>query len=78
VTAIATSADAGPSPTESASAATRSPRSIRVITEIDNDSLLLKPGMSGEAKVYGDRRRILDVVLRRLALTVGVNLWSWW
>ena len=78
VTAIATSADAGPSPTESASAAARSPRSIRVITEIDNDSLLLKPGMSGEAKVYGDRRRILDVVLRRLALTVGVNLWSWW
>jgi multidrug resistance efflux pump len=78
VTAIATSADAGPSPTESPSAAARSPRSILVITEIDNDSLLLKPGMSGEAKVYGDRRRIVDVVLRRLALTVGVNLWSWW
>jgi len=78
VTAIATSADAGPAPTESASAAARSPRSILVITEIDNDSLLLKPGMSGEAKVYGDRLRILDVVLRRLALTLKVNLWSWW
>jgi len=38
----------------------------------------LKPGMSGEAKVYGDRLRILDVVLRRLALTLKVNLWSWW
>jgi len=78
VTAIATSADAGPAPTEGASAAARSPRSILVITEIDNDSLLLKPGMSGEAKVYGDRLRILDVVLRRLALTLKVNLWSWW
>jgi len=78
VTAIATSADAGPSPTESASAAARSPRSILVITEIDNDSLLLKPGMSGEAKVFGDRLRIVDVVLRRLALTLKVNLWSWW
>jgi len=78
VTAIATSADTGPAPTESASAAARSPRSILVITEIDNDSLLLKPGMSGAAKVYGDRLRIVDVVLRRLALTLKVNLWSWW
>jgi len=80
VTAIATSADAGPPSAEgvSSTAAGRSPRTIRVTTEIDNDSLLLKPGMSGQAKVFGDRRRMLDIVLRRLALTVGVNLWSWW
>src|SRR5205085_10729442 len=71
VTAIATSADAGPPSAEgvSSTAAGRSPRTIRVTTEIDNDSLLLKPGMSGQAKVFGDRRRMLDIVLRRLALT---------
>jgi len=80
VTAIATSADAGPPSAEgvSAAGAGRAPRTIRVTTEIDNDSLLLKPGMSGQAKVFGDRLRILDIVFRRLALTLGVNLWSWW
>ena len=80
VTAIATSADAGPPSGEgvSAAGAGRAPRTIRVTTEIDNDSLLLKPGMSGQAKVFGDRLRILDIVFRRLALTLGVNLWSWW
>src|SRR5205085_2528344 len=76
----AASADAGPPSGEgvSAAGAGRAPRTIRVTTEIDNDSLLLKPGMSGQAKVFGDRLRILDIVFRRLALTLGVNLWSWW
>ena len=78
VTAIATSADAEPPATEGASATARNPRTILVTSEIDNGSLLLKPGMSGEAKVFGDRLRLVDIVLRRLALTVKVNLWSWW
>jgi multidrug resistance efflux pump len=79
VTAIATNADPEATSAEGvAAAAGRTPRTIRVTTEIANDSLLLKPGMSGQAKVFGDRVRILDIVLRRLALAVGVNLWSWW
>jgi multidrug resistance efflux pump len=79
VTAIATSADAESPSAEGASPpeAGRSPRTIRVTTAIA-DGALLKPGMSGQAKVFGDRVRILDIVLRRLALTLGVNLWSWW
>jgi multidrug resistance efflux pump len=76
VTAIATRADLE-SPEEAAPTA-RTPRTILVTTELDNDGLLLRPGMTGQAKVFGERRRLIDVVLRRLALTTKVNLWSWW
>ncbi len=53
-------------------------RTIRVTTQIDNPSLLLKPGMTGNAKIYTGERRIVDIMTRRLARYVRVEFWSWW
>jgi hypothetical protein len=53
-------------------------RAILVTTQIDNHSLLLKPEMTGQAKILGGRRRVLDLVNRRLAHTVKIEFWSWW
>ena len=52
--------------------------SIRVITEIDNESGLLKPGMTGMAKIYCGERRFIDLIMRRLSRTFRVEFWSWW
>ncbi len=60
-----------------ASATTAPARTILVTTEIDNDSLLLKPGMTGHAKVFCGPRRVIDIMTRRLARTVRVEFWSW-
>jgi len=76
VTAIATAAE-GPS-TAAQSGSGRNPSTIRVTSEIDNGPLLLKPGMTGQAKVFCGPRRIVELVMRRLALTMHVNVWSWW
>jgi multidrug resistance efflux pump len=53
-------------------------RMILVTTEIDNRSGLLKPEMSGRAKILCGERRIVDLLVRRLARTVKVEFWSWW
>ena len=63
--------------THAASATTAPARTILVTTEIDNDSLLLKPGMTGHAKVFCGPRRVIDIMTRRLARTVRVEFWSW-
>lgn len=52
--------------------------SIRVVTQIDNSKGLLKPGMTGMAKIYCGERRIIDLVIRRLSRTFRVEFWSWW
>ncbi|HYZ86172.1 MAG TPA: efflux RND transporter periplasmic adaptor subunit [Bryobacteraceae bacterium] len=83
VTSIATSAQAplgstGPSsllPTSTSSAVNRT---IVVDTEIENASLLLKSEMTGQAKIYCGQRRVVDLIMRRLARTVKVEFWSWW
>ncbi len=53
-------------------------KSIIVTTRIDNQSLLLKPEMTGQAKIFCGQRGIADLITRRLALTFRVALWSWW
>ena len=82
VTSIATSlqanAGAGEAPgTSTASAATGS-KTLVVATRIDNPSLLLRPEMTGQAKVCCGPRRIVDLIGRRLARTFSVAVWSWW
>jgi hypothetical protein len=49
-----------------------------VTTRIDNASLLLKPEMTGNAKIYCGKRRIFDIVTRRIARYIRVEFWSWW
>jgi len=53
-------------------------RMLVVTTRIANDSLLLKPEMTGQAKVLCGPRRIVDLITRRLARTFKVEFWSWW
>ncbi len=51
---------------------------IRVTTEIENAALLLKSQMTGNAKIYGGKRRLFDLMTRRLARYIRVEFWSWW
>jgi HlyD family secretion protein len=57
---------------------TTGPRTVLVTTVIDNASLVLKPGMTGQAKISCGPRRLIDLVTRRVARTVKVEFWSWW
>lgn len=56
----------------------RGGRTILVTTEIDNHALLLKPEMTGNAKIYCGQRRIFDLITRRLVRYIRVEFWSWW
>jgi multidrug resistance efflux pump len=51
---------------------------FRVTTAIDNPDLLLRPGMTGNAKVICGSRPLFEVVTRRLARYLRVEVWSWW
>ena len=51
---------------------------ILVTTEIDNRDGLLKPGMTGMAKIYCGKRQIISLMMRRLSRTFRVEFWSWW
>lgn len=53
-------------------------KSVIVTTRIDNQTLLLKPEMTGQAKIFCGPRGIADLIGRRLMLTFRVALWSWW
>jgi multidrug resistance efflux pump len=87
VTRIATtargSAANAPAGTETAplpgsGGATKGANTVLTMTEIDNGEGLLKPGMTGVAKIYCGERRFVDLVARRLSLTFKVEFWSWW
>jgi putative peptide zinc metalloprotease protein len=56
----------------------RTERSVLVTTELDNNLLLLKPEMTGHAKIYCGERPMIDIVMRRLIRFVRVEFWSWW
>jgi multidrug resistance efflux pump len=55
-----------------------STRTFVVTTRIDNHDLLLRPGMTGQGKIYAGQRRIIGLITRRLARTFKVEFWSWW
>ncbi len=90
VTAIATVAQSSSSSTSTALAQlqgntatpmtrnTVAPKTITITSEIDNNSLLLKPEMTGQAKIYVGKRRLFELATRRVARTVKVEFWSWW
>jgi multidrug resistance efflux pump len=84
VTATASTANAGGGSSSSSSSSVPTPTpmgsvsTILVTTEIDNSSLLLKPGMTGQAKIYCGERRIIELIWRRLARMFKVEFWSWW
>jgi multidrug resistance efflux pump len=84
VTAIATAALGAAGTAEPLTTASSSPiqslpvRSFLVTTAIDNEDLLLRPGMTGHVKVLGGEHPIIGLIARRLARVLKVEVWSWW
>jgi len=68
VTAIAPAAEENPA----------GGRVMRVRIAIPNDSGLVKPEMSGYARIYCGKRPALDVLTRRFRRYLRVEFWSWW
>jgi putative peptide zinc metalloprotease protein len=56
----------------------RAERMVRVRTQLDNPRLLLKPEMTGRAKIYCGRQRLIDILGRRFVRFFKVDFWSWW
>jgi hypothetical protein len=45
---------------------------------MDGASDLLKPEMTGNAKILCGTRPLLELLTRRLARYIRVEFWSWW
>ena len=50
---------------------------VRVITEIPNKDLMLKPDMTGEAKIEGGWKPLIVAFTRSIVRFVMVEVWSW-
>ncbi|HEV8264925.1 MAG TPA: efflux RND transporter periplasmic adaptor subunit [Gemmatimonadales bacterium] len=53
-------------------------RIVRVTIEIPNDEGVVKPEMSGFARIYAGKRPAIDVLTRRFRRFIRVEFWSWW
>jgi len=51
---------------------------FKVTCKIENQNHILKPGMSGYAKIYCGKRSILNLLTRRIVSYLRVEVWSWW
>jgi multidrug resistance efflux pump len=52
-------------------------RTVRVLTEIPNPGLELRPDMTGEAKIQGTSRPVIVAFTRMIVRFVMVEVWSW-
>ncbi len=53
-------------------------RVFKVKVQLDNAGDLLKPEMTGNAKIVCDSRSLFNLFTRRLARYLRVEFWSWW
>ena len=53
-------------------------RTVVVTTQIDNQEFLLRPEMTGNAKIYCGKQRIIYLITRRFVNYIRVEFWSWW
>jgi len=53
-------------------------RTVLVTTRLDNPASLLKPEMTGNAKIQCGKQRAVDLVMRRFIRYLRVEFWSWW
>jgi len=65
-------------PVAPVSSSSNTKHTIIVTTQIENPALLLKPEMTGQAKILCGRQRALDLLTRRIAHAIKVEFWSWW
>jgi HlyD family secretion protein len=52
--------------------------SVKDISTSEGKDYLLKPGMSGYAKVYCGKMRLASLLTRRIIRYLRVEVWSWW
>lgn len=53
-------------------------RTVLIVTaEVDNPRHLLKPGMTGTARIYCGKRSLIDLLTRKIIRFVRVEFW-WW
>jgi len=53
-------------------------RHFIVVTELENNTQLLRPEMTGNAKISCGNRHLYQIVFRRLIRFIRVEFWSWW
>ena len=53
-------------------------RVFKVKVEMHDGADLLKPEMTGNAKIICGSRSIINLMTRRLARYLRVEFWSWW
>lgn len=51
---------------------------FRVTIDMDRTSDVLKPEMTGNAKIFCGRRPIWNLLTRRISRYLRVEFWSWW
>ncbi|MGB2698552.1 MAG: efflux RND transporter periplasmic adaptor subunit, partial [Candidatus Zixiibacteriota bacterium] len=51
---------------------------FRITSKVANTEHLLKPGMTGHAKIYCGKRSLINVLTRRIIRYLRVEIWSWW
>ncbi|HEU5179803.1 MAG TPA: efflux RND transporter periplasmic adaptor subunit [Candidatus Polarisedimenticolia bacterium] len=66
------------SPTVVKPEAERMERFVTVTTVLENPNLLLKPEMTGNAKILCGRRTLAQLMTRRIERYLRVEFWSWW
>lgn len=49
-----------------------------VTSKVENTEHLLRPGMTGHAKIYCGKRSLINVLTRRIIRYLRVEIWSWW
>jgi HlyD family secretion protein len=49
-----------------------------VTCRIENKDYLLRPGMSGHAKIFCGKKRLASLLTRRLVRYLRVEMWAWW
>jgi HlyD family secretion protein len=53
-------------------------RQFIVTTKLENPELLLRPEMSGNAKIYCGERRLCEITTRRFVRYLRTDFWAWW
>lgn len=53
-------------------------RIVLVTTQLDNTNGLLKPEMTGNAKIYCGEYRLSSLLMRKFVRFFRVEFWSWW
>ena len=53
-------------------------RTVLVTTRLDNADDLLKPAMTGVAKIHCGEQKLFDLMTRRFVRFLRVEFWSWW